>query len=198
MQTPCVVMDPGSDAELIIERLEKLNVYPRVFLLTHGHFDHIGALPKLAAYYAEQEVEIAIHQADAAYLGPDSFEMHRRCWLHAAGNADYIDKFWQPMPVPTRFVGEGDRIGSLQTLHLPGHSPGSAAFYDESARLIFTGDCLFRHSFGRTDLPGGDETLLRESLRRLLTLDSAVGVYPGHGEITTVGAERFYGKGVYF
>ncbi|MDR0786122.1 MAG: MBL fold metallo-hydrolase [Treponema sp.] len=191
-RTPCAVIDPGSDAELIIERLEELNAYPRVFLLTHGHFDHVGATPELAVYYTEQEVgiEIAVHRDDAAYLGADSFEAHRRCWVRAAGNADYIAEFWRPMPDPTQFIDEGDRIGSLRVLHLPGHSPGSVAFYDEAARLIFTGDCLFRRSFGRADLPGGDRTRLWESLQRLCTLDDAVAVYPGHGETTSIGAER--------
>ncbi|MDR1466423.1 MAG: MBL fold metallo-hydrolase [Treponema sp.] len=197
-RTPCVVIDPGSDAELIIRRLEELNAYPRVILLTHGHFDHVGAAPELVAYYAEQEVEIAVHEGDAAYLGPDSLETHRRCWMQAAGNVAYIDRFWRPMPNPTRFIGEGDSIGSLRTLHLPGHSPGSLAFYDEGARLVFTGDCLFRRSFGRADLPGGDETLLMESLRRLWTLDDAAVVYPGHGETSSIGAERLYGEDAYF
>ncbi|MDR0411289.1 MAG: MBL fold metallo-hydrolase [Treponema sp.] len=194
MSRPYAVIDPGSDAELIIKRLKELNASPRIFLLTHGHFDHTGALSQLAAYYAGQEggVEIAIHQDDAGYLGADSFQTHRRCWVQAAGNADYIDRFWRPMPAPTRFIAQNDHIGSLRVLHVPGHSPGSTAFYDENAHVIFTGDSLFKQAVGRTDLPGGDEALLRKSLIRLCALDPDAIVYPGHGETTTIRAERLF------
>jgi glyoxylase-like metal-dependent hydrolase (beta-lactamase superfamily II) len=92
--TSCVIIDPGADAPLIIKHLEKLEkmgkmeknaVYPSHIILTHGHFDHIAALPDLAAYYTARGigVEIAIHREDAPYLGSDSLELHRLCWIAA-------------------------------------------------------------------------------------------------------------------
>jgi glyoxylase-like metal-dependent hydrolase (beta-lactamase superfamily II) len=104
-----------------------------------------------------------------------------------AGNAAYVDALWEAMPDATVSLEEGSVIGPLVTLHLPGHSPGSVAFYDESAGVLFSGDTLFQDGFGRTDLPGGSWPQLRQSLARLFTLDRNTAVYPGHGGTTTIG-----------
>jgi glyoxylase-like metal-dependent hydrolase (beta-lactamase superfamily II) len=189
---PCVLIDPGASHQAISKELERLNLYPTHILLTHGHFDHIGALPALAAYYAAQGAppEIAVHEADAIYLGNASLPAHRLCWTIAAGNAAYIDEYWNPMPDPTLLLKDGDDAGSLRVLHVPGHTPGSLAFFDEEARVLFSGDCVFKHSIGRTDLPGGGEARMMDSLKRLFALGDDITVYPGHGGTTAIGAER--------
>ncbi|MDR2447941.1 MAG: MBL fold metallo-hydrolase [Treponema sp.] len=200
---PCFLIDPGARPDEIIRKLEELNLYPTHILLTHGHFDHIGALPDVAAYYEAQgmrasvAVTIAIHEADALYLGKDSRDAHRRCWSVAAGSADYIEAYWKPQPDPAILLREGDRIGSLRTLHVPGHTPGSAVFFDEEARILFSGDCLFKNAIGRVDLPGGDVRLMRDSLNRLFALGDDVAVYPGHGGTTVIGAERRFYDGAF-
>jgi glyoxylase-like metal-dependent hydrolase (beta-lactamase superfamily II) len=185
----CLVIDPGADAGVIIARLKRRKLFPRYILLTHGHFDHIAALPDLAAAYGG-EPEIAIHRDEAERLGPGSYEIHRRDFADASGNAAYVDALWKPMPPPRRLLSEGDRIGPFRVLHLPGHSPGSAGFYLEEEKLLFSGDTLFRAGIGRTDLPGGDWNRLRESLKRLFAMDGDITVYPGHGPATTLAAER--------
>jgi glyoxylase-like metal-dependent hydrolase (beta-lactamase superfamily II) len=96
------------------------------------------------------------------------------------------------MPSPTRLLAEGDTIGPFTVLHLPGHTPGSVGFFRESEGALFSGDTLFRDGSGRTDLPGGNSNHLEESLHRLMAMDADILVYPGHGEATTIGAERQY------
>jgi glyoxylase-like metal-dependent hydrolase (beta-lactamase superfamily II) len=93
------------------------------------------------------------------------------------------------MPSPDRLLEEGEKIGPFTVLHLPGHTRGSAVFYDRAEDVLFSGDTLFRGDYGRTDLPGGNDGQIRESLKRLLAMESAVKVYPGHGPVTAIGEE---------
>jgi glyoxylase-like metal-dependent hydrolase (beta-lactamase superfamily II) len=185
----CAVIDPGADPGAIISRLEGLKLRPRYILLTHGHFDHIAALPALADRYRDSSPVIAIHRDDRDYLGPASRQLHRTSFAVAAGNAAYVDELWEAMPAATEILEEGNAIGPFTVLHLPGHTPGSAAFYDKNAKVLFSGDTLFQDGFGRTDLPGGSWPQLRRSLLRLFAMDRDIGVYPGHGGTTTIGEE---------
>jgi glyoxylase-like metal-dependent hydrolase (beta-lactamase superfamily II) len=94
-------------------------------------------------------------------------------------------------PVPaTRLLNDGDRVGGLLVIHTPGHTPGGICLYDTEARDLISGDTVFTDGgFGRTDLPGGDETALRHSLERLGALD-VKGLYPGHGSPVERGGSR--------
>ncbi|GHU71094.1 MBL fold hydrolase [Spirochaetia bacterium] len=163
----CTVIDPADQADLIIAQMEKLRVYPEYILLTHGHFDHITALPDLAAAYgpgkASKEPVIAIHKDDAGYLKKTA---------------------------ATRLLEDGDTVGPFTVLHLPGHTPGSAGFYLGDEKILFSGDTLFQGDCGRVDLPGGSQEKIEASLSRLLAMESDVRVLPGHGPLTTIGAEQ--------
>ena len=183
----CIVIDPGGDGELILARLEKLRLCPRYIAITHAHFDHIAALPFLAASFPK--ADIAVHQAEAGKLGPYSLENHRRDFS-AAGISSYGEKLWKSMPEASLLLKDGDFLGPYTILHLPGHSPGSMALFCEPQKSLFCGDTLFRAGTGRTDLPGGNEELLFQSLRRLFALDGDVNVYPGHGPATTILREK--------
>jgi glyoxylase-like metal-dependent hydrolase (beta-lactamase superfamily II) len=192
---PCAVIDPGAQANIIITRMEKLNLFPRYILLTHGHFDHVAALPALAARITAlygAPAEIAIHGDDASYLGPDAYQVHRESFTAAAGDPSYIDELWEPLPPAGRLLSGGEILGPFRVLHLPGHTPGSAGFYDEKAGLLFTGDTLFQDGVGRTDLPGGDSRALAASLQRLFTLPGDTAFYPGHGPSGVLAGERHY------
>jgi glyoxylase-like metal-dependent hydrolase (beta-lactamase superfamily II) len=198
----CIVVDPGADGEKITARLTQLNLQPRYIVLTHAHFDHIAALPDAALYrnprIARQNpgyrVDIAVHPLEAAKLGPNSLELHRKDF-QAVGAADFVDYWWEhnltrPLPEATLLIDEGETIGPFTVLHLPGHTPGSIGLYWRQEKLLISGDTLFNSGVGRTDLYGGDTETLNQSLSRLFSLDEDTAVCPGHGPKTTLRREK--------
>ena len=188
------IIDPGDEADSIISALKKLALFPKFILLTHGHFDHIAAVPPLASAFSPRnpqigDLQIAIHSLDSEYLGPDAYKAHSVSVKAVMGDTSFIDALWNNMPPPDLLLEEGGTIGPFTVLHLPGHTRWSAAFWDKEEGVLFTGDTLFKDGYGRTDLPGGNEDALIASLRRLFKMDGNIEVYPGHGGTTTIGRE---------
>jgi glyoxylase-like metal-dependent hydrolase (beta-lactamase superfamily II) len=183
------IIDPGDESDVIISALLKSQLKPKYILLTHGHFDHICAVPYLTAAFPGK-IKIAIHDMDSEYLGPSSRDIHNASMQAAIGDTSLLDMSWSEMPSADILLEEGSSIGTFSVIHLPGHTPGSIAFFDKDAGLLFSGDTLFADGYGRTDLPGGDMGALASSLRRLFEMDGNIEVYPGHGRITTIGKEK--------
>ena len=193
----CFVIDPGDESALIISRLKELNWVPNYILLTHGHFDHLMALPGLieafekGVFGANDKPKVGVHCKDAHYLGKDALSIHKESFAAASGGkSSYIEAIWRPIKEADILFEEGNTLPPFKVLHVPGHTPGSAAFYDESSGVLFTGDTLFQGDWGRTDLPGGNEALIHQSLKRLRSMDEKIVVCPGHGPATTIGEER--------
>jgi len=191
----CIVIDPGDEAEVIVSRLQKLNWFPVYIFLTHGHFDHLAGLPDLldacrkGAFGSGPLPKTGIHRLDAHYLGKGALSVHRGSFSAAGGSPAYVDALWKPLPDADTLFEEGDAAGPFRVLHIPGHSPGCVGFYDEKINVLFSGDTLFRGDCGRTDLPGGNQKQLQQSLKRLLSMDGEIIVCPGHGEATTIKEE---------
>jgi len=185
------IIDPGDESDAIISTLLRLRLVPKYILLTHGHFDHICAVPYLVAAFPGK-IKVAIHSMDSKYLGADSYEIHKESMKAAMGDTSLIDAYWSDMPHADILLEEGSVIGPFNVLHLPGHSQGSVGFWDKNAGNLFAGDTLFAGGgYGRTDLPGGSEKEIIKSLRRLFDMDGSIKVYPGHGDTTTIDDEKF-------
>ena len=164
--TEAVVIDPGYEADTILDALAGKTL--KAILLTHGHFDHVGAVKELVA---ETGCEVWIHAAEATQPP-----------MVTAGPLYF-----------THTYDEGDTVSpiaglELTVLHTPGHTPGSVCLL--MGKEMFSGDTLFACSFGRTDLPGGDPRKMMESLRRLASLQGNFFIHPGHGGSTTLDAEK--------
>lgn len=167
----CCLIDPGDEAERLLRAAEESGCALRFLLLTHGHFDHYGAVrPILARFPA---LPVYLHEGDLSD-GEEQLRMRR------IAGADL------------RPLHEGDelRLGglTLRVLETPGHSAGSCVF--QAGELLFTGDTLFAGSCGRADFPGSDPRAMRDSLRRLASLTGDYRVLPGHGDATTLERER--------
>jgi len=173
----CLIIDPGEEGERIIAAIDSAGLQPIAILLTHGHFDHIGAVDAVRDRY---EIPAYIHEIEKDTLtDPVQNGSIRYPGLPHVKNkeADY-------------FINEEGmmEIGSFkfEVRHVPGHSPGSIAFIFDQDRFAVVGDTLFQGSVGRTDLPGGDTQMLLTAIHdKLLTLDDDFIIYPGHGGSTT-------------
>jgi glyoxylase-like metal-dependent hydrolase (beta-lactamase superfamily II) len=187
-QDDVFVIDPGGDAEEIIAFLGSKQIVPSHILLTHGHFDHILALPKV--HSAFPDAAIAIHRADHGFVDKNAFKLHCSDFKSIAGDDSFIRTNWQDMPPASWLLEDGDTIGPFTVMHTPGHTKGSVSFYDSDAQILFSGDTLFRGGIGRTDLWGGDMDEMTESLKRLFTIADETRVFPGHGGPTTIGIEK--------
>jgi len=174
-----VIIDPGDEAERIVERIQELHLLPKYILNTHGHIDHICAIDEVSAIYP---VPLAIHTADT------SMYTDERAARNFGRRAPLVKRS------PNILLEEGDVISvgtlTLEVLHTPGHTQGGVCFVSRPY-CVFSGDTLFYRSIGRTDLPGGNYEQIIASIRtKLYSLEEDLVVFPGHGEPTTIMAEK--------
>ena len=178
-----MIVDPGAEAERILKRVRERSLIVASILHTHGHFDHIGATEAVLTGL-ERPVPVSAHPSDAYLYDRIAREM----------GVPYGYAAPETLATPDVSLADGDelRVGELRlrVIATPGHTPGSVSLICGS-RCIFSGDTLFRRGIGRTDLPGGDEEAIYDSiLTRLYPLAPELVVYPGHGSATTIGEER--------
>ncbi len=178
-----VIVDPGGDLPQIIAAARELKVRIVKILLTHGHIDHAGGTAALAA------------QLGVPVEGPQEEE---RFWIDQLPQQGkmygfpHVDAF-----TPDRWLNDGDQVSfgnvSLEVRHCPGHTPGHVVYFCAQEKLAIVGDVLFQGSIGRTDFPRGDHATLIRSIRdKLWPLGDDVSFIPGHGPMSTFGAERLH------
>ena len=179
-QREITVIDPGADIEKIERELPEKRV-DRV-LLTHGHLDHIYFTDKLRNEYG---AKVYIHEEDRIFLSdfalnsPGDFPKELEKGEHVGGGA-----FW-----------DGDMIAvgetSCEVIHTPGHTPGGVCFYFEREKVLFSGDTVFKGTYGRTDFPSASEEVILRSIKKFLSKNpDDVRIYPGHGLSTGAAAEK--------
>lgn len=174
----CAVVDPGAEPERIFLEIAEAELKPVVIINTHGHVDHIGANRDMKDHFG---VPLYIHAADSPMLGKiQQLELSLFLGAKDSPPADHLMS-----------DGEEIKIGNsvLRVLHTPGHSPGSVSLLGDG--FLLSGDTLFFEGVGRTDLPGGSQKQLEQSLReKVMTLSDETVILPGHGPLTSVGQER--------
>jgi glyoxylase-like metal-dependent hydrolase (beta-lactamase superfamily II) len=174
-----IIIDPGAEADRLSRFLNDKGLTPVLYLMTHGHMDHISALAEMRKRYP---APIALHQADAV-------------WAFTEANS------WPPFyPIPQDpgpidiHLAEGQHHThggiNYNVMETPGHSPGSVSFIFEECHTMISGDTIFKQGVGRTDLPYADPDVFENTLRLLLNLPDNIVVLPGHGPKTTMAMEK--------
>lgn len=177
------VIDPGDEPHRVFALLDTMpDVRVDAVVLTHGHFDHVGASDEVAD---DVQGFVYAHEREAAALAGK----------HGTGGREFGMEV--PVPLIDYRIADGAviQVGqmSFEVIHTPGHTPGSMCLMlrdsETGAQHLFSGDTLFAGSIGRTDFPGGDDIAMEESLEKLAALAPATHVHPGHGPSTTIGHE---------
>ncbi len=177
----CFIIDPGASAKQLVERIRKDELSPVAILLTHGHFDHVGAAEELAKEFG---VKIYAHEAERETLEDSNKNVS---WMVGASETYHADVFLKDQQ-------EIEIAGFvIKVFHTPGHTKGGCCYYLKEEGVLFSGDTLFAQSVGRTDFPGGSMSQIVRSIKeKLMVLLDETTVYPGHGDPTTIETERMY------
>ncbi len=183
----CCIIDPGgNNIQEVLKYMNDNELQLEAILITHGHFDHILSINDILKF---KNVPIYIGKEDVEKLFNSNLSLSR------IFNGQDYSVLKEAKIIELK---DGDTVFNLKVLHTPGHTSGSVCYFDESDNCIFTGDTLFKMSYGRVDFPTGDALAMRDSLNRLLRLDGSITVYPGHGQDTTIQEEYSNYYGTYY
>ena len=176
-----IIVDPADHAERISKKIEDMGGKPAAILLTHGHFDHIGAAASLKEKY---EIPVYAMQEEAQVLSSTRLNLSQMFGCPLTLEADELLKDGQSILLAGM---------EITVFHTPGHTQGGACYYFPKEGVLFSGDTLFCESVGRSDFPTGSMSVLVRSIKeKLLVLPEATKVFPGHNEETTIGHEKKY------
>lgn len=179
-QGNAVLIDAPGNAEYMLSKLESEHLTLKKILLTHGHFDHIGAVADIAE---KTDCQVYIHKADLAKLTDNNDNL-----LMVFG-LDNLKKYDKAIAFNDGDVIKMDEL-EFRVIHTPGHTSGSCCFV--LGDNLFTGDTLFARSIGRTDMPDGNVNDMLKSLKKLIALKGNYNIYPGHMNTTDLEHERKY------
>lgn len=169
----------GEDLDSVMAFVETHKLNLEKVVLTHGHYDHIAGVNRILEY--KSDIEVYIGEEDLEFLTEPNLS------LSAMINGT---SFKYEGPVKT--VKEGDMIGNFKVIDTPGHTRGSKCFYNQEEGVMFSGDTMFKGSYGRFDLPTGNAGILFNSLKKICEYPGETKVYSGHTEVTTLAAEKTF------
>ncbi|OUJ01509.1 MBL fold metallo-hydrolase [Acetobacter cibinongensis] len=182
-----LVVDPGGDADVLAQVMQQMNLTLEAILLTHGHLDHAGGVAPLCRLMQDAQGKAPV------VIGPDKRDDFLLSSIES--QAQHFGLEGLENARVDQHTTDGQTLELLgrtfKVLHVPGHTPGHVVFVDETARVAFVGDTLFRGTIGRTDFAYGDGQQLIQSIKeKLLPLGDDIVVMPGHGGSTSLGVER--------
>jgi hydroxyacylglutathione hydrolase len=174
------IIDPGANAQFILEQLQKTGCIAEYVILTHGHFDHTEAVAEIIS---ATSAKLVAHELEAEIIGSATLSL----------NTMFTSKPYKPL-VADILIREGDSLplGSLELkfIHTPGHTQGGCCVI--CGNNIFCGDTVFKENIGRTDLPTANRIEINRSVKRIAAIEGEYNLFPGHGELTTLSYERKY------
>lgn len=180
----CVIADPADSPEVIIRLIKENGLIPAAIILTHGHYDHIAGIAGLLEGLRD-EVKLPIYAAETEKGLLSDVELNHSLMSYGRGITVEADVFLKD---GEEFEAAGIRF---RCIHTPGHTEGSCCYLIEDMKALISGDTLFEGSIGRTDLPTGSMSVMRQTLTdKIMPLEDDITVYPGHGGITTIGDEK--------
>lgn len=176
------LIDPGAEAEKLLNIINKNSWIIEKILITHGHFDHIGGVEKI---HQKLNIPYYAHKNGKTYLTDGSYNLSAFFMNEIKlNNAQYLDEGQD-------IILEANPSVKLRVIYTPGHTQDAVIYYDADNKTAFVGDTIFKNSVGRTDIPGGNERQLYQSIReKIFTLPDDTVLYSGHSAPTTVGAEK--------